>query len=80
MNTKTCKTCHIEKPLDCFDIRYDNHNHRHSCIDCRDIKAKQWYLENIKEIHKKSAKYRSENREKVRESYRNYYQDRKSVV
>lgn len=55
---KICRTCKIEKPLDCFTIREDNNNKlRNDCKNCVSERGKKYYQRNKSRIDLKHKEY-----------------------
>ena len=70
---KFCKTCNIEKQLDRFQFRKDTNKFRGSCIECENLRKKNWSKNNVDKVKITNQKYLSNNEEKRKESIKKYY-------
>lgn len=73
MNTKICKTCQLEKILDCFSLRTDTGTYRGSCKVCYRNKVKTYAQKNKKQIQLKSTNYYFKNKDKLIKKRKDYY-------
>ncbi len=59
-NTKICRICGVEKPIEAFPPRY------RQCRDCIGVKRRQFYLANAERLKGKSRRWREANLKKAR--------------
>ena len=67
-DVKRCSKCGIEKLIEQFYFRKDNQNYRNDCIQCRNIKQKEYESENSAEIKEYKKQYFQHNKKKINES------------
>jgi len=72
METKQCKTCKQEKPLNCFYIRKETQKHLNECKECRNKKNIENYNKDKKERIKKQKKYAEKHKKEIA-TYRKEY-------
>ena len=73
---KICKSCNVEKPLDCFHKRSARPSGVAShCKECRKNKEKLRYEKKRDEIIKRQSEYNSKNRDKINARQRQYNQE-----
>lgn len=83
METKICKKCGIEKPIDSFRKTQEYNDkiyYRNSCKEC-EYKQAKIYREKNKEILKiKRSEYKKNNKEKIKEIRRKYWEKNKERI
>ena len=80
METRVCKNCGIEKPLE--EYRKNKVNNKiylsYICLKCirnqNNKRMKQYYLENKEKILEYQTVYRNQNKEKISNYFKEYYQ------
>lgn len=73
-STKTCSKCGKEKPFSEFNKRKRSKDGYYIwCKDCAKKYQAEWYKQNKARIDEQHRKYRRENVDKIRASYRKYY-------
>lgn len=65
-NTKICRECHIEKPLDNFA------KGRRACRDCKNLYLKEYYQQNKEKHAEKGKEWRENNKEKYKQYQKEY--------
>ena len=61
---KRCSNCDNEKELSQFKFRKDTQRYRSECIQCSNIKHKEWRIINPDKVKQIQKKYNEQNREK----------------
>lgn len=74
METKICKSCNIEKKVNCFGIVNKSKDGLNSlCKECRNINAKTYNKNNNQKIKQIRKKWYIENKKKVSDKMKDYY-------
>jgi len=76
MTTKICSSCLVEKEQSEFELRADTKKYRNQCKMCRSEYCANWYQESGSVIKLKNNQYKIENKAKLREDNRVYYNKR----
>lgn len=74
MDTKVCKKCGIEKPIDDFNKT------QNQCKVCEKEYKREYYQKNKEKVQKKVSEYRENNREKVLETNRKYKENHRQLL
>jgi hypothetical protein len=79
METKICKECKIEKPLNGFrsTITNDKIYYRGICKECNNLKNKLYVVTNKEKIAKRKKDYRENNKEKIVKYQKDYLEKNK---
>ena len=79
--TKVCKGCGIEKPLDEFHKdKYQKDGKQVKCKMCKNAQAEKWYEKNKEAKKEYNKEYREENKESVKECKKKYYEKNKEII
>jgi hypothetical protein len=70
---KICLKCLEEKNIFEFELRTDTQKYRNSCKKCRSIYCAEWYQKSGNIIKSKNIKYKENNKIKLQEDNRIYY-------
>ena len=70
---RKCYKCEIEKLIEQFYFGKDSQKYRNECIQCRNIKQKEYESENSAKIKEYKKQYFQHNKNKINESRKIYF-------
>ena len=76
---KKCFKCEIEKSTNAFYFRRDSQKYRNECIECRNIKQKDYESENREKLKDYKKQYFQHNKNKNNEYRKTYFKNRRKT-
>ena len=76
---KKCHQCKIVKLTEEFYFRKDSQKYRNECIQCRNVKQKEYESENREKIKEYKRQHFQHNKNKINESRKIYFKNRRKT-
>ena len=76
---KRCYKCEIVKSTNDFYFRKDSQKYRNECIQCGNIKQKEYESENREKIKEYTKQFFQHNKNKINESRKTYFKNRRKT-
>lgn len=72
---KICAVCGIEKDVTAFYFRKDTNKYKNTCLECENLRKKNYYIDNKKYLLNKQQEYKLNHQTEIKE-----YQDNYNIV